>query len=105
MSAADRHELLLAEIDGPATASVPAPLRLLGTRGRIPLTRNPQPTNFERDDALGCGPDNLKLNGPQILGQEWQDVEGIQLRGLIWLQHVVRWTEYRIDKRRETGSA
>jgi len=26
------------------------------------------------------------LNGPQILGQEWQDVEGIQLRGLIWLQ-------------------
>jgi len=86
VSAADRHESVLAEIDGPATVPVPPPLGLLDARGRIPLTRNPQPTDFERDDALWRGPDNLQLNGPQILGQEWQDVEGIQLRGLIWLQ-------------------
>src|SRR5438477_11800490 len=74
----------------PALGGVPAPFGQNRAGRGVALPRNPYRNDIEAERAPGCRPFDLELDRAIGLREERQDIVGVELRGLIRVERVVR---------------
>src|SRR5437016_10290848 len=88
----------------PALGGVPAPFGQNRAGRGVALPRSPYRNDIEAERAPGRRPFDLELDRPIGLREERQDIVGVELRGLIRIERVVRRTQDAVFGRRQSAA-